>query len=106
MEVAQVSGRKSPYVTHTLQLYTTGRSRQTQVQTTNPRRVMKRFRLSDKQKKAFKDYGLAVLAAAVTMGIGLATELAPQYAVLIGALAAPLVKWASKNSKDYGVGTK
>jgi hypothetical protein len=40
------------------------------------------------------------------MGIGLATELAPQYAVLIGALAAPLVKWASKNSKDYGVGTK
>jgi hypothetical protein len=67
---------------------------------------MKRFRLSEKQKKAFKDYGLAVLAAAVTMGIGLATELAPQYAVLIGALAAPLVKWASKNSKDYGVGTK
>jgi hypothetical protein len=67
---------------------------------------MKKFKLSDKQKKAFKDYGLAVLAAAVTMGIGLATELAPQYAVLIGALAAPLVKWASKNSKDYGVGTK
>ena len=67
---------------------------------------MKRFRLSDKQKKAFKDYGLAVLAAAITMGLGLATELAPQYAVLIGALAAPLVKWASKNSKDYGVGTK
>jgi hypothetical protein len=67
---------------------------------------MRKFKLSDKQKKAFKDYGLAVLAAAVTMGIGLATELAPQYAVLIGALAAPLVKWASKNSKDYGVGTK
>ena len=67
---------------------------------------MKKLKLSDKQKKAFKDYGLAVLAAAVTMGIGLATELAPQYAVLIGALAAPLVKWANKNSKDYGVGTK
>jgi hypothetical protein len=67
---------------------------------------MRKFKLSDKQKKAFKDYGLAVLAAAVTMGIGLATELAPQYAVLIGALAAPLVKWANKNSKDYGVGTK
>jgi hypothetical protein len=67
---------------------------------------MRKFKLSDKHKKAFKDYGLAVLAAAVTMGIGLATELAPQYAVLIGALAAPLVKWASKNSKDYGVGTK
>jgi hypothetical protein len=67
---------------------------------------MRKFKLSDKHKKAFKDYGLAVLAAAVTMGIGLATDLAPQYAVLIGALAAPLVKWANKNSKDYGVGTK
>jgi hypothetical protein len=67
---------------------------------------MRKFKLSDKQKKAFKDYGLAVLAAAVTMGIGLATDLAPQYAVLIGALAAPLVKWANKNSRDYGVGTK
>jgi hypothetical protein len=98
--------RVCAYFSYSYQLYTTGRSRQTQVQTTHTRRVMKRFRLSDKQKKAFKDYGLAVLAAAVTMGIGLATELAPQYAVLIGALAAPLVKWASKNSKDYGVGTK
>jgi hypothetical protein len=67
---------------------------------------MSKLKLSDKHKKAFKDYGLAVLAAAVTMGIGLATDLAPQYAVLIGALAAPLVKWANKNSKDYGVGTK
>jgi hypothetical protein len=67
---------------------------------------MNKLKLSDKHKKAFKDYGLAVLAAAVTMGIGLATDLAPQYAVLIGALAAPLVKWANKNSKDYGVGTK
>ena len=67
---------------------------------------MNKLKLSDKHKKAFKDYGLAVLAAAVTMGIGLATDLAPQYAVLIGALAAPLVKWANKNSKDYGVGTE
>jgi hypothetical protein len=67
---------------------------------------MRKPHLSDKQKKAIKDYGLAVVAAAVTMGIGLATDLAPQYAVIIGALAAPLVKWANKNSKDYGVGTK
>ena len=67
---------------------------------------MRKLKLTDKQKKAIKDYGLAVVAAAVTMGIGLATDLAPQYAVIIGALAAPLVKWANKNSKDYGVGTK
>jgi mannitol-specific phosphotransferase system IIBC component len=67
---------------------------------------MKKFKLSDKQKKAIKDYSLAVVAAAVTMGIALATDMAPQYAVVIGALAAPLAKWANKNSKDYGPGSK
>jgi hypothetical protein len=39
------------------------------------------------------------------MGVALLTDMAPQYAVVIGALAAPATKWASKNSKDYGVGT-
>jgi mannitol-specific phosphotransferase system IIBC component len=67
---------------------------------------MNKFKLSDKQKKAIKDYALAVVAAAVTMGIALATDMAPQYAVVIGALAAPLAKWANKNSKDYGPGSK
>lgn len=62
--------------------------------------------MSVKQKKALKDYGLAVLASAVTMGVALLSNISPQYAVLIGAIAAPAMKWASKNSKDYGVGTK
>jgi hypothetical protein len=64
------------------------------------------MKLSDKQIKALKDYGLAVLAAAVTLGVGLATDLAPQYAVLVGALAAPALKWANVHSKDYGPGSK
>ena len=62
------------------------------------------FKLSDSQKKALVDYSLAVLASAVTMGVALLTDMAPQYAIIIGALAAPLTKWASKNSKDYGIG--
>jgi hypothetical protein len=62
------------------------------------------MKLNAKQKKALKDYGLAVLASAVTMGVALLTDMAPQYAIVIGALAAPATKWASKNSKDYGVG--
>jgi hypothetical protein len=45
------------------------------------------IKISDKQKKAFKDYGLAVLASAVTMGVALLTDMAPQYAVVIGALS-------------------
>jgi len=64
------------------------------------------MKINAKQKKALKDYGLAVLASAVTMGVALLSNISPQYAVLIGAIAAPAMKWASKNSKDYGVGTK
>ena len=67
---------------------------------------MKKLKLSEKHKKAIKDYALAVVAAAVTMGIALATDMAPQYAVVIGALAAPLAKWANKNSKDYDPGSQ
>ncbi len=63
---------------------------------------MKKFKISDKTKKMVTDYLLAVAAAAVTMGVALITDMAPHYAVLIGALAAPATKWASKHSKDYG----
>ena len=64
------------------------------------------FVISDKTKAALKSYARAVLAAAITMGIATATDMAPQYAVLIGAIAAPLVKWADKAEKDFGRGSK
>lgn len=54
-------------------------------------------------KAAFKSYLRAVLASAVTMGIALATDLAPEYAVLIGGITAPLVKWADKAESDFGL---
>jgi hypothetical protein len=40
------------------------------------------------------------------MGIALLTDMKPEYAVLIGALAAPLAKWADKNEKAFGRGSK
>lgn len=67
---------------------------------------MKKFKLSDKQVSAIKSYLRAIAAAAVVMGIALLTDLAPQYAILIGALAAPAIKWADKNDGDYGVGSQ
>ena len=60
----------------------------------------------DKYKKALKDYGLAVAASAITMAVALASELEPHYAILIGSIAGPALKWADKNSKDYGLGSK
>ena len=58
-----------------------------------------------KEIAAVKSYLRALLAAAITMGIPLLTDLKPEYAVLIGALAAPLAKWADKNEKEYGRGS-
>jgi len=53
-------------------------------------------------KAAFKSYARAVLASAVTMGLALAVDMAPEYAILIGSVAAPLAKWADKTEKAYG----
>ena len=62
--------------------------------------------IGPKEVAAIKSYLRAVLASAITMGIALLTNLKPEYAVLIGALAAPLAKWADKNEKEYGIGSE
>jgi hypothetical protein len=54
-------------------------------------------------KAAFKSYLRAVLASAVTMGIAFATDMAPEYAVLIGSIAGPLAKWADKAESEFGL---
>jgi len=53
-------------------------------------------------KAAFKSYCRAVLASAVTMGLALAANWAPEYAILIGSVSAPLAKWADKAEKEFG----
>lgn len=64
------------------------------------------FKVTEKQKKAFKSYLRAVAASAIVMGVALLTDMAPQYAVLIGAVAGPALKWADKSEKDFGPGSK
>jgi hypothetical protein len=61
---------------------------------------------SKKTKAAVKSYLRAVLASAVTMGLALAADLAPEQAILIGSIAGPLAKWADKTEKEYGIGAK
>lgn len=53
-------------------------------------------------KEAFKDYCLAVVASGVTLGVSFLLDFAPEYAVLIGAITAPVLRWADKNSPQYG----
>jgi hypothetical protein len=64
------------------------------------------IKLSKKQTSAIKSYLRAVLASAIVLGIALLTDLAPQYAVLIGAVAAPAAKWADKSEAEFGIGSK
>jgi hypothetical protein len=61
---------------------------------------------SKKTKAAVKSYLRAVLASAVTMGLALAADLAPEQAILIGSIAGPLAKWADKTEREYGLGAK
>lgn len=59
-----------------------------------------------KNKAILKSYLRAVLASAITMAIALTADLEPQYAVLIGSIAAPLAKWADKAEKEFGLVAK
>ena len=68
-------------------------------------KVLDRFK-SAKFKAAAKDYVLALAASAVTLGVALVLDFAPEYAVLIGALTGPAVKWADKTAKEYGRGAE
>ena len=61
-------------------------------------------KLTDKKAKAaFKSYLRALLASAVTMGLALAADLAPEQAVLLGSIAGPAAKWADRTEKDFGL---
>jgi len=62
-----------------------------------------KLKLSKKHKAILKSYIRAVAGAAVAMGIALLTDLSPQYAVLLGAIAAPAIKWADKTEEEFGM---
>jgi hypothetical protein len=66
------------------------------------KKLKKKFQ-SKEFKAAFKSYLRAVLASAATMGIALITDVAPEYAILIGGLTAPVVKWADRAESEFGL---
>jgi hypothetical protein len=63
--------------------------------------VIKRFK-SPKFKAAFKDYLVGVGASAIAAALALAMDFAPEYAILIAGITAPVAAWADKNRKEYG----
>lgn len=67
--------------------------------------LLEKIGIGTKEIAMIKSYLRAVFASAITMGVALLMNMRPEYAVLIGALAAPLAKWADKTEKEYGIGS-
>jgi len=67
------------------------------------------MKLSNKHKAAIKSYLRAVAASGITVALAIAGDIKPEYAVLLGALIAPLIKAIDPTSgkeADYGIDGK
>jgi hypothetical protein len=64
------------------------------------------MKLSKKHKAAIKSYLRAVAASGLTVALAIAGDMKPEYAVLLGALVAPLVKALDPKEFEYGITTK
>jgi hypothetical protein len=67
------------------------------------------MKLTNKHKAAIKSYLRAVAASGITVALAIAGDMRPEYAVLLGAFIAPIVKALDPKSgseSDYGITTK
>ena len=67
------------------------------------------MKLTNKHKAAIKSYLRAVAASGITVALAIAGDIKPEYAVLLGALIAPLIKAIDPTSgkeADYGIDAK
>ena len=67
------------------------------------------MKLTKKHKAAIKSYLRAVAASGITVALAIAGDIKPEYAVLLGALIAPLIKAIDPTSGkevDYGIDGK
>jgi hypothetical protein len=63
------------------------------------------MKITKKHKDAIKSYLRAVAASGITVGLAIAGDVKPEYAVLLGALVAPVIKWLDPKEGAYGIGS-
>jgi hypothetical protein len=63
------------------------------------------MKLSKKHKAAIKSYLRAVAASGITVALAIAGDVKPEYAVLLGAVVAPVIKWLDPKEVAYGIGS-
>jgi hypothetical protein len=61
------------------------------------------IKVSAKFKDEFKSYLRSVGVATVTVLLALIADIKPEYAILLGSIAAPIFKWIDPTYKSYGV---
>lgn len=61
------------------------------------------MKLSPKFKDEFKSYLRSVGVATVTVLLALVADLKPEYAILLGSIAAPIFKAIDPTYKNYGI---
>ena len=62
------------------------------------------MKLSKKHKAAIKSYLRAVAASGITVALAIAGDMKPEYAVLLGAVIAPVIKWLDPKEGAFGIG--
>jgi hypothetical protein len=63
------------------------------------------MKLSKKHEAAIKSYLRAVAASGITVALAIAGDMKPEYAVLLGAVIAPVIKWLDPKEGAYGIGS-
>jgi hypothetical protein len=64
------------------------------------------MKLSPKAKAEIQSYLRSVGVATITVLLALVADIKPEYAVLLGSLAAPIFKWVDPTYKAYGLGSE
>lgn len=61
------------------------------------------IKVSPKFKEEFKSYLRSIGVATITVLLALVADIKPEYAILLGSIAAPIFKWIDPTYKSYGV---
>jgi len=64
------------------------------------------MKLSAKAKDELKSYLRSVGVATITVALAIVADIRPEYAVLLGSVAAPLFKAIDPSYKGFGIGSK
>jgi hypothetical protein len=64
------------------------------------------MKLDNKKKEILKSYARSIAAATITTVLALVADWSPEYAVLAGAIVAPLARYFDPKDDKFGINSK